>query len=149
MRLVENVPHNLEDNIMRWYFGVPFSIGMVLIASLGADSADVPMVRPWDVLNAMIILTALWAGVDSERIKLRKYRSGLSYHPVVLFFAVALVWIVGFPWYLHVRYKIKSGLAELVEPGDIPDPLERFFLGLAIIVFLIVIKTELLPMLGF
>ena len=32
---------------------------------------------------------------------------------------------------------------------DIPDYLDRFFLGLVIIVFLVVIIAELLPMLGF
>jgi hypothetical protein len=56
---------------------------------------------------------ALWAAVDSSKIRLRLYRSGIACHPVVLFFGIACLWIIGFPWYLSVRYKIKTGTAVL------------------------------------
>ena len=61
----------------------------------------------------MFLGTSLWAAIDSTKIELVKYKSGISYGPVVLFFACAFLWIVGFPWYLIVRNKIKTGVAEL------------------------------------
>jgi len=67
-------------------------------------------------INAMPIVvggTALWAAVDSHTIELKRYKSGLSYGPIVLCVAVALLWIIAFPWYLVVRHRIKSGRADL------------------------------------
>jgi hypothetical protein len=61
----------------------------------------------------MVPGTSLWAAIDSSKIQLKRYKSGISYGPVVLFFACALLWIVGFPWYLAMRYKIKTGTAIL------------------------------------
>jgi hypothetical protein len=57
--------------------------------------------------------TALWAAVDSWNIQLKRYKSGISYGPVALFFGVVLLWIIAFPWYLVVRHKIKTGTAVL------------------------------------
>ena len=59
----------------------------------------------------MILGTAIWAAIDSSKIQLKRYKSGISYGPVVLFFGIALLWIIGFPWYLSMRYKIKTGTA--------------------------------------
>ena len=53
----------------------------------------------------------------AHTIGLRRYRSGISYGPVVLFIGVAAVWIVGFPWYLVVRDRILRGEATLKEAG--------------------------------
>jgi|SRR5665213_1344441 len=61
----------------------------------------------------MILGTAIWAAMDSSKIHLKRYRSGISYGPVVLFFGFLLLWIVSFPWYLSERYKIKTGTAIL------------------------------------
>jgi hypothetical protein len=61
----------------------------------------------------MILGTAIWAAIDSSKIKLKCYKSGISYGPVALFFAIALLWLIGFPWYLAMRYKIKTGKAIL------------------------------------
>jgi len=63
----------------------------------------------------MVLGTALWAAIDSSKLQLKRYKSGTSYGPVVLFFACALLWIVGFPWYLAMRYKTKIGTAVLKE----------------------------------
>jgi len=60
-----------------------------------------------------VLGTALWVAIDSSKIQLKRYKSGISYGPVVLFIACAMVWIVGFPWYLAMRYKIKTGTAIL------------------------------------
>ncbi|MGZ4963163.1 MAG: hypothetical protein ACXWDN_10415 [Limisphaerales bacterium] len=66
------------------------------------------------LLSSFLILgTAIWAAIDSSKIQLQRYRSGISYRPVVLFFGFLLLWVVAFPWYLSVRYKIKTGTAVL------------------------------------
>ncbi len=61
----------------------------------------------------MVVGTALWAAIDSKKINLKCYDSGISYGPVVLFLGFVLLWIIGFPWYLIVRHKIKMGTAAL------------------------------------
>jgi hypothetical protein len=61
----------------------------------------------------MIFGTAIWAAIDSSRVHLQRYKSGISYAPVVLFFGLLLLWVVVFPWYLSVRSKILSGTAVL------------------------------------
>lgn len=61
----------------------------------------------------MVLITAIWAGVDSSKINLKRYESGISYRPIVLFFGVLLLWIIAFPWYLIVRHRIQTGTAPL------------------------------------
>ena len=99
---------------MKWYWGILFSLALVTLAALASEGVGFNLVLP------MVLITALWAALDSKQIGLQTYKSGLSYRPVVLFFAVALLWIAGFPWYLHVRYRIKHGLAELKEQHSEP-----------------------------
>ena len=52
--------------------------------------------------------TGIWAAVDSTKIQLKRYKSGISYGPVVIFICFVGLWIVAFPWYLIFRYKIKT-----------------------------------------
>jgi len=85
------------------------TLGILIATAVASELLEAPLALP------MILLTALWAAIDSTRLQLKRYKSGISYGPVLLFFAVALLWIVGFPWYLIVRYKIKSGAAVLKE----------------------------------
>ena len=61
----------------------------------------------------MILGTAMWAAIDSSKIQLKRYKSGISYGPVVLFLGFVLLWVIAFPWYLIVRHKILSGTAVL------------------------------------
>lgn len=67
---------------------------------------------PWFMFLAVFV-TSLWASVDSAKIQLSRYKSGIALKPFVLFIACLLLWIVAFPWYLSVRYRIKKGQAEL------------------------------------
>ena len=67
----------------------------------------------FNIFQIMIIGTALWAAIDSSKIQLKRYKSGISYGPVVIFFCFVFLWIVAFPWYLIVRNKIKAGTAIL------------------------------------
>jgi hypothetical protein len=69
----------------------------------------------------MILATSLWAAIDSSRIQLRRYKSGISSSPIVLFVGCALLWIVGFPWYLIMRQKIKAGTATLKDQAAQPN----------------------------
>ena len=61
----------------------------------------------------IFILSSIWAGIDSSKIELKKYKSGISYGPIVITILCLALWIVAFPWYLVVRAKIKDGKAEL------------------------------------
>jgi hypothetical protein len=62
----------------------------------------------WYIIPA----TSLWAAIDSSQIQLKRYRYGAG--PFVFFFLLCCgCWVVGFPWYLWMRYKIKNGTAEL------------------------------------
>jgi hypothetical protein len=65
------------------------------------------------LMEIIIFGTALWAAIDSKKIQLKRYKSGISYGPIVLFVGFVLLWIVAFPWYLSMRYKIKNGTAVL------------------------------------
>ncbi len=74
-----------------------------------------------DLTWFLVLSTSLWVSIDSLKIQLKRYRSGISYGPVVLFIECAMLWIVGFPWYLSMRYKIKTGTAVLkTGPTDVP-----------------------------
>lgn len=67
----------------------------------------------------IVLGTALWAAIDSTKIQLSRYKSGISHGPVVLIFAVGLLWIIGFPWYLVMRHKIKTGTAILKDGAKV------------------------------
>jgi hypothetical protein len=72
-------------------------------------------------LGLLVVGTSVWAGIDSSKLHLRRYQSGISYGPVALGILCAMFWIVGFPWYLSMRYKIRTGTARLrpeFEPWD-------------------------------
>ena len=82
------------------------SVALVVVAALAEKVVNLP-------LTVLLILgTATWAAWDSTRIGVRQYKSGIALHPVALWFGIALLWIVGFPWYLAVRYRIKAGTQE-------------------------------------
>jgi len=61
----------------------------------------------------IVFATGIWAAIDSSKIQLKRYKSGISYGPVILFLGFVFLWIVAFPWYLILRYKIKAGTAVL------------------------------------
>lgn len=69
--------------------------------------------RSVSVTWVMVLITAIWAAVDSSKIRLKLYRSGISVGPVILFLGFLLLWIIAFPWYLIVRHKILTGAAVL------------------------------------
>jgi hypothetical protein len=104
---------------MKTWIAILFSLGLL------ATCIVIYEMIGFDLTWIMVLGTALWAAFDSTKIKLRRYKSGISYGPVVLFIACALLWIVGFPWYLAMRYKIQTGTAivkpEFVQPSAPPN----------------------------
>lgn len=94
---------------MKTWIAILFAIGLFW------GSTVISGVIGFNFTLFMVLGTALWAGIDSSKLQLKRYKSGISYGPVVLFFACALLWIVGFPWYLAMRYRIKTGTAVLKE----------------------------------
>jgi hypothetical protein len=92
---------------MKTWIAILFTVGLLAVCIL------LSALIHFDLSWIMVLCTALWAAIDSSKIQLKHYKSGISYGPVVLFFACALLWIIGFPWYLVMRYKIKTGKAIL------------------------------------
>jgi len=92
---------------MKPWLALLFTFGLITFCAFASA------VLNRNLFTLMILATCLWVAIDSSNIGLQKYKSGISYHPVVLFFACAFLWIVGFPWYLIMRHKIKTGTAIL------------------------------------
>src|ERR1035438_5966713 len=97
---------------MKTWIAILFTIGLLVVCGVISVLAGFPF--SW----IMVPITALWAAIDSKKIQLKHYKSGISYGPVGLFFGIVLLWFIGFPWYLAMRYKIKTGTAILKEPSS-------------------------------
>jgi hypothetical protein len=94
---------------MKPWLAILLTLGLLVMFTAIVEITHVNLVFP------MVIGTSLWVAIDSRKLQLRRYKSGLSYGPVVLFIACVGLWIVGFPWYLIVRHQIKTGVAVLKE----------------------------------
>jgi hypothetical protein len=79
------------------------SLGLAVIVGVAQAKLGVPLVWP------MILVTASWAAWDSTKIRIREYQTGVALAPVALWFGIAFLWIVGFPWYLAARYRAQNG----------------------------------------
>jgi hypothetical protein len=66
---------------------------------------------PWFGL-LVLLATAIWAAVDSSRLELHKYSGGID-HPILVFLAVACLWIIFFPLYLVTRSRRIAGELKL------------------------------------
>ena len=76
------------------------------------------------------------------------YKSGLAYSPVVLFFAMVFLWVVGFPWYLVVRHRILCKQASLSSDEEV-YPLRQDVVWIAFATLAIIGITVLVCILGF
>jgi hypothetical protein len=94
---------------MRTWIAILFTIGLVTACGLLGKNAGT------QAYLCLIIGTSIWVGIDSFKINLIKYKSGIAYQPEVLGILCAMFWFVCFPWYLSVRYKIRKGTAVLRE----------------------------------
>ncbi len=84
---------------MKWWSALLLTFGLFGIG----------LYAPEPTMSLIVLGSSIWAGIDSQKIGLIKYKSGISYHPVVLFIGLLLLWIIAFPWYLIVRGQILSG----------------------------------------
>lgn len=72
-------------------------------------------------IAVMLFAAPIWAAVDASSLQGYKYDLGGPKSGLSAFLWVFLLWIVGFPWYLVNRGKIKDGTA-LVKPEFQDDP---------------------------
>jgi len=86
---------------------------ILLTVGILAACGVVTAITQIDIALPMVVGTSVWAGIDSGRIQLRRYKSGISYGPVVLGVLCSGLWIVAFAWYLSMRHKIMTGTARL------------------------------------
>jgi hypothetical protein len=88
-------------------------LAILLTLALLAACTVIHWLTGFDLSWMMVVVTGLWAAIDSTKIHFKRYESGISYGPVILFFGFVLLWFIAFPWYLVVRHKIKTGTAVL------------------------------------
>jgi hypothetical protein len=98
---------------MPFLLALPFSLGLVLVASWLTTTLNAP------IAAFLVIGTALWVYFDARRLDLARYRTGLM-NPEVVTIGCFLMWIVAFPWYLHTRHRIGLGVQPLKEPPQQP-----------------------------
>jgi hypothetical protein len=68
------------------------------------------------LFSVFVLFSILWAVLDSRRVRLWRYYSGISGGPVtILALLLLLGWPIIFPWYLGMRLKILAGVARLRE----------------------------------
>jgi len=107
---------------MKWL--VAFSISIGLLAACYVVSALIYFDLTWILIG----VTSLWAGIDSRKLELHRYRVGINCRPAALFCCCYLLWIFAFPWYLWAHFRIKAGEAELKDETDgNAGPIKRFF----------------------
>lgn len=97
---------------MKAWLAILLSIGIVIVTVMFSRVVGV------NLMLFVVPITALWAAIDSKKISLKKYKSGISAGPIALFFGVILLWIVVFPWYLVIRDHIKMGNAVLKDASN-------------------------------
>jgi hypothetical protein len=100
------------------------SLAILLTIGIFAGCSLFSALIPLNPFVLVVVGTSVWAGIDSAMHQLRKYQSGISYGPVALGPLCAMFWMVGFPWYLSMRYKIRRGEARLrpeFEPWEMAD----------------------------
>src|SRR5208283_1552713 len=107
---------------MKWLLAIFITIGLLAVCYV------VSALIYFDLSWILIGITSLWAGIDSRKIELHRYKLGISCRPAALFCLCYLLWIFIFPWYLWARFKIKAGEADLKEETiESIGPVKRFF----------------------
>src|SRR5688572_23798078 len=86
------------------------------------------------IMWPMIIGTSIWVAVDAAKLKVYRYKTFVSYSPVLLFVLSMLLWIITFPAYLIGRGRILRGEAAVNEK---PLPVYRPIFRTVGIVFLV------------
>ena len=113
---------------MRVLKNILISLGLIILAGFSGVIIDNYSSgnggpKPADIVKGMVLITSVWAAFLSNKLKFRKYKTGMSYHPVVVFFATFFLWIVAFPWFLTIRDNILDGTAKDLD-GFILNPIQ-------------------------
>ncbi|MFM6330475.1 MAG: hypothetical protein ACKPKE_14095 [Microcystis panniformis] len=86
---------------------------LILVVGNGLDKiTGIP------IMGGIVLVTALWAAIDSDRIEIHKYKITVSFVPSFsnswsVFLFVLLLWVYCFPAYLIIRGKILKGIIPL------------------------------------
>jgi hypothetical protein len=100
---------------MKAWIAILFTVSLVAACSVASVFLN------FNFITWMVLSSSLWVAYDSSRIKLARYKSGISYGPIVLFIACALLWLIGFPWYLIMRHRIATGTAVLKDAAPVSE----------------------------
>jgi hypothetical protein len=80
----------------------------------------------WGWFPIFALASIIWAALDSRRVRLWRYHTGISGGPVTIFILLLVLgWPVVFPWYLGMRMKIgpmSRGYATSISRGRCPTP---------------------------
>lgn len=107
---------------MKWLLAFFIAIGLLAVCYV------VSALIYFDLSWILIGVTSLWAGIDSKKVGLYRYKLGISCKPLPLFCLCYLLWIFIFPWYLWARFKIKAGEAVPKDEAlENISPTKRFF----------------------
>lgn len=92
-------------------------LAIVITISLSAACYIVSALIYFDLSWVLVAASSIWAAWDSKRIGFYRYKSELSVKPLVLFCCCYLFWILAFPCYLWLRFKVVGGSARLKDEG--------------------------------
>ena len=62
---------------MKTPLAILFTIGLFVVSYFGSAFVH------FDLVTIMVLGTSLWAAMDSSKLQLKRYKSGISYGPVV------------------------------------------------------------------
>lgn len=83
-------------------------LAIVFMIAVGTAGSALSVLTGLPVMLLIMLGSAAWAYSDAERIGLERYRTGLR-SPVAVAVGCIFLWVIAFPWYLHVRHQITSG----------------------------------------
>jgi len=103
-------------------FGIGVSAGAVLLFVIAqlllgvpAGSADAMLVG-----FVLVIGSAIWASKESRRLQFATYSMSFPRRPSVAFVLIALMWFIGFPWFLATRRGVMRGAIR--KQSDVSPP---------------------------
>lgn len=88
---------------MRRRFGIPLTFALLLGVYM---AQSISPVEPYYIVAALL---AVWAAVDSFRLKVSEHTSSVLASPVGILVWMAVAWPIALPWYLKVHYLVANG----------------------------------------
>lgn len=67
------------------------------------------------ITSLIVLLSAIWVYKDAQKFDTKKYKSNLGMSPSALALCTFILWIIFFPGYLWLRYRIKNNLVPIRE----------------------------------